>query len=183
MPGSSEAVSFASSNRHKFAEASRILAGHGIGLSFLECSLEEIQSGSVRDISVHKARTAFARFQRPVIVEDDGLEIDSLRGFPGPYSSFVFDTIGNGGILKLVGTDRRAAFVSAVTYCDTDHTVSFESRVRGMISAGEAGEGWGYDPIFIPDGRRGTFAQLDDKNSVSHRYASLTKFSEWFLNR
>lgn len=176
-------VSFASSNRHKFREAAEILAPYGIRLSLLRCSLEEIQSDSIVKISRRKAQDAFARFKTPVIVEDDGLEIDSLKKFPGPYSAFVFDTIGNEGVLRLVGRDRRASFVSAVTYCDRRQTVSFEFGVRGRISASVRGKGWGYDPIFIPDGANRTFAQLDDKNSVSHRYGALKEFSEWFLRR
>jgi len=182
MPPSYE-VSFASSNRHKFREAAEILAPYGIKLSFLRCSLEEIQSDSIVRISRRKAQDAFGRFKTPVSVEDDGLEIDSLKKFPGPYSAFVFDTIGNEGVLRLVGRDRRASFMSAVTYCDLQQTVSFEFGVRGRISASVRGKGWGYDPIFIPDGTDRTFAQLDDKNSVSHRYGALKEFSEWFLGR
>lgn len=182
-PSSSGAVSFASSNRRKFLEASAIL-GPGIGLRFLRSSPEEIQSGSIRAISRHKARSAFARHGRRLIVEDDGLEIDSLGGFPGPYSSFVFGTIGNAGILRLVGRDRGASFVSVVTFCDGEDLVSFEARVAGRISRSARGRGWGYDPIFVPAGAGGTFAELGGrKNSVSHRYRALTKFAGWFGRR
>lgn len=188
MPPSSSRILFASSNRHKFQEASRILDPLGIKTSHLRCSPEEIQSDSVARISRHKARHAFGLCKKPVIVEDDGLTIDSLGGFPGPYSSYVFDTVGNRGILDLVNRHRRlrktASFVSVVTYCDRAHLESFSARVRGRISPSARGTGWGYDPIFIPRGTSKTFAQLDaanDKDRASHRRAALVKFSRWFL--
>lgn len=176
-------VLFASSNRHKFSEARDILDGLGIRLSFFPCSLQEIQSDSIGDISRHKARQAFELAGRPVLVEDDGLEIPSLGGFPGPYSSYVYDTIGNRGILDLVGADRDAFFVAVVTYCDGNDTSSFEARIPGRISEDARGQGWGYDPIFIPRERTRTFAESDDKNSVSHRHGALVRFSEWFARR
>ncbi len=174
---------FASSNRHKFAEAQSILGTYGIELEFFSCSLQEIQSDSIRTISRHKARHAFKLCKRQVIVEDDGLEINSLGGFPGPYSSFAFGTIGNKGILRLVGRSRAASFASVITYCDGSRLTSFEARVPGRISKAVRGRGWGYDPIFIADGQTKTFAELAGKNSVSHRYESLKKFSNWFLHR
>ncbi len=174
---------FASSNRHKFSEAQNILATYGIGLELFSCSLQEIQSDSIRAVSRHKAEHAFRLSRRPVIVEDDGLEITSLRGFPGPYSSFAFDTIGNRGILNLVGRNRAAFFVSVITYRDRNDMVSFGARIPGRISRAARGRGWGYDPIFIPDGQTKTFAELAGKNSVSHRFRALKKFSSWFLHR
>jgi len=179
----SSRVLFASSNRHKFSEARDILATYDIDLGFFRCSLDEIQSDSIRTISRHKARHAFKLSKKPVIVEDDGLEIPSLRKFPGPYSSFVFGTIGNRGIIRLVGQNRTAFFVSVVTYCDRSRLVSFGAKVPGKISKTERGKGWGYDPIFIPRGKGKTFAELGDKNSVSHRYRAMKKFSSWFLHR
>ena len=93
---------FASSNIHKFQEAKKILDSFGINLRFFKCELEEIQSNSLKEISKNKAIQAFQKCKKPVIVEDDGLFVDSLNGFPGPYSSYVFKTIGNKGILKLL---------------------------------------------------------------------------------
>ncbi len=176
-------VLFVSSNQHKFSEARDILAEHDIYLSFFPCSLQEIQSDSILMISRHKAGQAFEQAGAPLIVEDDGLVIPALGKFPGPYSSYVFDTIGNRGILDLLGTDRDAFFVSVVTYHDGCSMTSFEARVPGRISDAERGDGWGYDPIFIPQGRTLTFAELDDKNSVSHRYKALSKFSKWLAHR
>ena len=117
-----------------------------------------------------------------MIVEDDGIFIDSLGGFPGPYSSYVHKTIGNKGILNLLKYNRGAKFVSTITYCDKNGLESFEGKLDGTISKSQKGRGWGYDPIFIPKNMQKTFAQLDEKNIISHRYKALKKFSNWYLN-
>jgi XTP/dITP diphosphohydrolase len=119
-----------------------------------------------------------------VIVEDAGLFITSLNGFPGPYSSFVFDTIGNKGILKLVSAQRGAVFRSIIAYCTGyDDVHLFSADVNGKISKKEQGKRWGFDPIFIPSGKHETYSQLEDKNQISHRYLALKKFANWYLNK
>ena len=175
-------VLFASSNIHKFEEAKKILENFGIKLGFYKCNLEEIQSNSLKEIANHKAKQAFLNCKKPVIVEDDGLFIESLGGFPGPYSSYVFETIGNKGILNLLNQNRKAKFVSVIAYCNTKTVKSFESYLNGTISKKISGKGWGYDPIFIPSKSKLTFAKLKDKNEISHRYKALKKFSNWYFD-
>ena len=180
MPRSSD-LFFVSSNRNKYSEARDIAAIFGIRLGFIRCALEEIQSDSIRSISKRKARDAFEKFARPVLVEDDGLFIDALGGFPGPFSSHAFETIGNNGIMNLLGRDRHARFVSVVSYHSEFMAKSFEAEIHGKIADLAKGKGWGYDPIFIPDNMDKTFAQLTDKNTISHRFGSIKRFSRWYL--
>ena len=180
MPKSSD-LFFVSSNKNKYLEARAITASFGIRLGFIKNSLEEVQSDSIRKISEYKARGAFDTFGRAVIVEDDGLFIDCLNGFPGPFSSYVFQTIGIGGILRLLRQDRRAKFVSVVSFRSAKTSKSFEARLAGRIAMAPKGKGWGYDPIFIPTGMDQTFAQMPEKNTVSHRFRALAKFSSWYL--
>ena len=174
---------FASSNIHKFNEAKKILDGFKINLGFFKCELEEIQSHSLIEIAKDKSKKAFKKCKKPVIVEDDGLFIDSLNGFPGPYSSYVFKTIGNKGILNLLKQNRKAKFISIISFHDKNNFESFESKVGGLISTKIIGDGWGYDPIFIPSKSKKTFAQLKNKNQISHRFKALKKFSNWYLDR
>jgi len=174
---------FVSSNNHKYKEAKNILQSFGINLGFFKYSLEEIQSHSLKEIASKKAEQAFQKCKKPIIIEDDGLFIDSLSGFPGPYSSYVFKTIGNKGILKLVSKNRKAKFVSIISFCDKKNLKSFEAKLDGTISKIQNGTGWGYDPIFIPKNSRKTFAQLNNKNELSHRYVALKKFSKWYLHK
>ena len=185
-------IYFASSNNNKYREVQQILEPLKISVQFFCTDLLEIQSDSLSDIAVQKVKDAFSKCNNPVIVEDDGLYIDVLDGFPGPYSSFVFNHIGNDGILKLVDGDRRARFVSVISYYDGTTLQSFESSLEGTISTEPKGIGWGYDPIFIPINSDTTFAEISNndksdtsrdnlsKNSISHRSRSLEKFASWY---
>ena len=107
-------VLFASSNKNKYQEAEKILGKFGIKVGFYKCNLIEIQANSIKEIANQKAIDAFLKCNKSVIVEDDGLFINALGGFPGPFSSYVFKTIGNNGILKLVKTNRNAKFQSII---------------------------------------------------------------------
>ena len=176
-------IFFVSSNIHKFKEAKEILDSFGISIQFFKLNLEEIQSNSIKEIAIKKVQDAFSKCKKPLIIEDDGLHIDFLNGFPGPYSSYAHKTIGNKGILNLLKQNRNAKFISTITYCDKNGLESFEAKLDGTISKSQKGKGWGYDPIFIPKNTKKTFAQLNEKNIISHRYKALKKFSNWYLHK
>ncbi len=117
----------------------------------------------------------------PFIKDDSGLFIDSLDGFPGVYSAYVQDTIGNDGILKLMKgmDDRTATFKTVMGLHIPGEGVSlFRGEIRGEITLEKRGFfGFGYDPIFIPEGAEKTFAEmtLEEKNRDSHRIRATMK--------
>ena len=79
---------------------------------------------------------------------------------------------------------RNAKFVAIIAYCDEENVANlFESSIPGKISLSIEEGGWGYDPIFIPDGESKTYANVSDKDKFSHRSASLKKFSDWFMHK
>ncbi len=175
---------FASSNKNKYKEAGQILRQFGIRLKFYNFSPTEIQSDLIHKIAIKKALDAYARCKKPVIVEDVGLFVKSLGGFPGPYSSYVYKTIGNRGVISLIKRNRSAQFLSVIAYCDhKKRPVAFEGITNGSISTKPKGGGWGYDPIFIPKGRNKTYGQISDKNQISHRYRALENFARWYCRR
>ena len=179
-----ENITFASTNQNKFLEVQSILSTRNISVDFSQIHLVEIQSDSLEEIAREKAKTAFAKVGRQVIVEDDGLFIDSLGCFPGQCSSFVFRTIGNDGILKLLaGSAKRSAyFRSLIAFYNGIILSISDGRVDGRISDRVTEGGWGYDPIFVPDGTDLTFAELKkNKNEYSHRKRALEKFAQWYL--
>lgn len=179
-----ENITFASTNQNKFLEVQSILSTRNISVDFSQIHLVEIQSDSLEEIAREKAKTAFAKVGRQVIVEDDGLFIDSLGGFPGQCSSFVFRTIGNDGILKLLaGSAKRSAYFRSLIAFYNGITLSIsDGRVYGRISDRITEGGWGYDPIFVPDGTNLTFAELKkNKSEYSHRKRALEKFAQWYL--
>ena len=181
-------IIFVTGNRHKVAEAAAICAPRGIMVVQNNCGYPELQDNDVARVAAYGAEQVANRLNSMVIVEDTGLYIDALNGFPGPYAAYVHDTIGNAGILSLMrdirgSDDRRATFRSIVGYCEPGMApVTFEGTVTGRIAYEErGGRGFGYDPIFEIGGV--TFASMNDdaKNEVSHRAKSFEKFAEWFL--
>ncbi len=176
-------VTFASTNENKYREVKSILSFHGISVDFAQVNLVEVQSYSLEEIATEKAKSAFAQVGRPIIVEDDGLFIDALKGFPGQYSSHAFRTIGNAGIMKLLAgsANRGAYFLSLIAFYDCKTPSISEGRADGSISEKIAEGGWGYDPIFVPAGASLTFAELKEKkNEYSHRRKALEKFARWY---
>jgi len=184
-----KSVYFATKNRNKFLEVVAIASSFGIDLKHLKVEKMEIQSDSLRDIACFAAMRAAKASNLRVIAEDAGLFVKVWTGFPGPYSSYVFKTLGNRGILKLMRNveERQATFRAAIAYCKPSHApVCFEGNVRGTISRNAKGRlGFGFDPIFIPssgDGR--TFAQMTnrEKGRFSHRAMAFVKFSKWYAS-
>jgi XTP/dITP diphosphohydrolase len=147
----------------------------------------EIQAEKLEDIVRPGVQQAWALLRKPCFIEDAGLFVNALNGFPGPYSKFVFLTIGNEGLLKLMEgkSNRRAEFKSAVGYCNSgERPKVFTGISIGKISVTPRGSfGFGYDPIFIADKGDGrTFAEMPikDKNKFSHRADALEKFFKWY---
>jgi len=174
---------FATSNENKFREAKEILAKNRIEVTHFPFSHNEIRSDSIKEIAEEAVNAAYVQVKEPVFVEDAGLFINALNGFPGTYSAWVQKKIGCTGILKLMEEieDRSAEFRSAVSFTDGKKTHTFEGVCSGSIGDKPAGtSGFGYDPIFIPQGNSQTFAQnIELKNKLSHRYTSLLKLSEY----
>jgi XTP/dITP diphosphohydrolase len=186
-------VFFATGNINKFNEARSILSRHGIAVGMLKLKGDEIQSESLKEIAKKSALNAYRLCGLPIFVEDAGLFIDSLSGFPGPYAAYVYHTIRNDGILTLMENtkDRHAKFQSVIAYCDGQNPCNplfFDGESKGIITLTKRIEqgksGFGFDPIFQPDGSAKTFAEMtiEEKNRYSHRAAAIGKFAEWYKN-
>ena len=151
----------------------------------LDYDYAEIQSDDLAEIAARGAREATGAADGPVFVEDSGLFVDALSGFPGPYSSYVYDTLGIDRVAGLARAedDRSARFRSVIAYCDGDAVETFDGIVEGRIVEPRGEGGFGYDPIFEHEGT--TFAEMSaaEKNAVSHRGRALAKFAEWFQER
>lgn len=179
---------FVTSNVHKFNEARRVLAEYKVATALLNIKTLEIQDDNIESIAKASAVDAVKKCSLPIIVEDAGLFIDALNGFPGPYSSYAYQTIGNQGILRLMKNveKRNAHFHSVVAFCVPGETPKcFHGMVNGKISQEErGGSGFGFDPVFEPSGGRGkTFAEMTttEKNTYSHRARALRKFAQWYI--
>jgi len=180
---------FITSNVHKFNEARRVLAEYKVAVAMLRIEAVEIQDDNLENIAKASAMDAVKKCGLPIFVEDAGLFIKALNGFPGPYSSYVYRTIGTKGILKLMeNVDKREAyFQSVVAFSSPEEaTKCFQGKVKGKISMEERGSsGFGFDPIFEPSGgHKRTFAEMTttEKNEYSHRAEALRKFAEWYTS-
>ncbi|MFH1447890.1 MAG: XTP/dITP diphosphatase [Candidatus Micrarchaeota archaeon] len=174
---------FVTGNKHKFKEAESILKEYGIRIDNVSLSVPEERGEDCGVIAAAAARYAYDKLKRPLFTEDSGLFIESLNGFPGPYSAWVFSKLGNEGILKLMtGTVKRdAGFTSAVGYADENGVRTFIVSCPGNMALEQRGSsGFGYDPIFIPEGHVKTFSEDSAmKERVSHRRKVLEKLAEW----
>ena len=188
-------ILFATGNKHKVSEASEILQHLGYEVEQLLIGGEvpeiiEPQAEGIEEVAISKIKQARelvfgSELEDSIIIaEDSGLFIDSLHGFPGPYSSYVERTIGLSGILQLLPPESgREAEFRAVAAVYTGGKILTGTRIcRGEISREISGEmGFGYDPIFIPDdgdGRTCGEMSSTEKSSISHRGRALKAVSE-----
>jgi XTP/dITP diphosphohydrolase len=171
------------SSDHKYEEAREVLAEFGVELMRLSIDRVEIQADDPELIAEYSLRVLDVDV--PILIEDAGLYIDKYFGFPGPYSSYALRTIDNEGILKLMEgeKERGARYLSAVAFRDGDTSVTFTGEVVGRIAEEMRGtNGFGYDPIFIPDEGDGrTFGEMSaaEKARISHRARAFRKLGEW----
>ncbi len=183
-------IFFATNNVHKFNEARRVLAEHKIAVGMLRIKSVEIQSERLEDIAGASVIDAFEKCHLPIIVEDAGLFVDALNGFPGPYAAYVYRTIGNQGLLKLMENVeiRKARFESVIAYLSKDlkSPKCFKGEVQGEIMTeqkrGKENSGFGFDPIFKPSRTSKTFAEMSisEKNRFSHRAEAFRAFADWY---
>jgi len=183
-------VFFATNNVNKFNEAREVLAESRIAVGMLRIKSLEIQSESLEEIAQASVIEAFERYRLPIVVEDAGLFVDALNGFPGPYAAYVYRTIGNEGLLRLMEEidNRKATFKSVVAYFSSQlkSPMCFEGTVSGEIVRKERKTsnkmGFGFDPIFKPDNSDRSFAQMNvvEKCKRSHRAAAFRKLAEWY---
>ena len=176
-------IYFVTGNKGKYAEALAIFGD----LVQKDIGYTEIQADTLEEVAAYGIKEVASRLDGPVMIEDAGLFVEALKGFPGVYSAYVQKTIGNDGILRLMeGIERRDAyFRSVVAYVETgQEPVMFKGEVQGQIGFEKrGGKGFGYDPIFYVGGASLGEMEIEDKNRISHRAASMNALKEWLEAR
>jgi XTP/dITP diphosphohydrolase len=174
---------FATSNPGKFKEAKMLFDKTDVELEHYDVELMELQTDNVEELALHSVRQAYKILQKPVFVEDAGTFIRALKDFPGVYSKHTCYTIGLPGVLKLMEgvDDRYAEFRAVVAYKNGEEEKVFKGVCAGNITSQARGrEGFGYDPIFLPEGKDKTFAEdVETKSNLSHRAQALKKLIEY----
>jgi XTP/dITP diphosphohydrolase len=157
-------------NPDKRAEAERIL-GHAVDCAPLD--LPEPQSLDLLEVLRAKAAEAFRRLQRPVVVEETGLELAALNGFPGPLVKWMLAAVGAEGIARTAlalgepGVTARCALL----WTDGQTELIGEGATEGTLVPSRGGEGFGWDPVFLPVGEERTYGELPpaEKDRLGHR--------------
>ena len=179
-------IYFVTGNINKIKEARIILKDLDVEIEQIKIDYPEIQ-GTLEEVAEFGAKWVYDILKKPVIVEDSGFFVEALNGFPGTYSRFVQETIGNEGILKLLeGKDNRNAyFKTVIGYCDENGIKLFKGIVKGRVSNEIRSKGYGfaYDSIFIPEGEERTFAEMttEEKSQISHRKRAFEEFKKFLL--
>lgn len=188
-----EKLVFATNNRHKLEEVSAMTGGTVKIVSLAEIGCHDDipeTADTFQGNALQKAAYVYEHFGLPCFADDSGLEVDCLEGIPGVLSARYAGEHGNSeaNIAKLLDAmkgseNRKADFKTVVALILPDgKTEFFEGRVDGVITMEKRGEeGFGYDPIFIPDGYDKTFAELgeDIKNKISHRAKAIAALCEY----
>lgn len=184
---------FATNNANKVKEVNAMLGDlEVVSLKTINCT-EEIPetTGTIPGNAMQKARYVRDNYQVNCFAEDTGLEVDALNGEPGVDTAFYSGTRdADANMQKVLDNlidkpSRGAQFRTVVALVMDGKEYSFEGICRGTISMTKRGDqGFGYDPVFIPDGYDTTFAEMDseEKNKISHRKKAIQKLLE-FLNK
>ncbi len=176
-------IYFVTSNQHKIREAKQIL---DIQIEALSLKIDEIQTLDPIKCARKKAQAAFIQAKKPILVEDTALFFNAWQGLPGVFINYFMKTIGNEGLLELMTEQDNRSALAQTTFCFYDGTnyIFGVGKVAGKIASKTAGEnGFGWDPIFIPDGFNKTFAQMSakEKNKTSMRKMALEDLKSLFL--
>jgi XTP/dITP diphosphohydrolase len=183
---------FATNNSHKLEEISAIAGSEFRIISLKEAGFEgEIPetSDTIAGNAIQKARFLHDRLGIPVFADDTGLEVEALDGAPGVYSARYAgpDATYDDNVNKLLNAlehkdNRKARFVTVIALIKDSEAKLFEGIVDGTITSEKRGSGgFGYDPVFLPDGHTITYAEMsaEQKNSLSHRALATQKLVEY----
>lgn len=167
------------SNKGKIAEINAIL-GTNHKVSTLD--IPEIQSLDLDEVITSKAKAAYEKIKKPVLVTDVSLEIEGLNGLPGPFVKFFLKTLGEEKTVQLVKGSRKTKVTDAVAIYDGKTLKVFRGTVWGRVIPKSKGtQGFGFDFVFIPDGYNKTYSQMPTalKNKISHRAEALKKLKKY----
>ncbi len=172
---------FATGNTNKLREVNQILE---LELKQIKVDLIEPQGLNLDEIIKIKAHDAFRKTGKMVLIEDTSLEFEAWNGLPGPLIKWFLESVGNEGILRMLANElnRRAVAKTALAFFDGHKSHVFIGQLQGKITKQLRGKkGFGWDPIFIPEGFTKTFAEMtpEEKNSISMRRKALLKLKEF----
>ncbi|MEF8836218.1 MAG: XTP/dITP diphosphatase [Candidatus Thermoplasmatota archaeon] len=174
-------LTIVTSNEGKYKEYREKLGNHYSEVEMADVGYPEIQTDQLEDVVEFAIEVLSER--SPLIIDDSGLFVDSLSGFPGVYSSYVMKTLGCDGILSLMENreDRSSRFECVIGYLG-ERKRTFKGVSKGKITKEKRGTGgFGYDPIFLPEESEKSYAEMSssEKNRISHRGRAMEKLLDF----
>ena len=197
-------IVFATNNAHKLQEIRQILGNklEVLSLNDINCHADIPDTAdTLEGNALQKAQYVMTRYHLPVFADDTGLEVDALDGAPGVHSARYAEGVGHDSeanmrklLQELEGqTNRNACFRTVIAllqpdaaHPDASNVHLFEGRVDGTIATERTGTGgFGYDPLFVPEGYNQSFAVLGDavKNTFSHRARAVQQLAQFLLSQ
>jgi XTP/dITP diphosphohydrolase len=181
-------ITYVTKNWAKIASAKQFLEPLGFEVDNIKIDTTEIQADDTEEIAMFSAKEASEKLKCAVLKNDSGLYVDALGGFPGPYTHYVDDKLGEDGLLKLLDgvENRKAHFVEALAYCEYEkEPVIFTSITKGTISKEKSGKyGWSWDFIFIPEGKDKTLGNYpDEERFLLWNTDGYYKLAEYLKNK
>jgi len=173
---------FVTSNKNKFKEYQTIL---NLPLEMINLKLEEIQALEPEKIVEEKAKRAFLKIKKPLLVEDAGLFIENLNGFPGALVKWAMETVGLKRLCQIVGKNRKAKVKIVTGFYNGKIFRKFSGEIAGTIAKSPRGQnGWLWDKIFIPTGYKKTLTELgpEIKNKIFVRKIALEKLKKFLIS-
>ncbi|MBQ2877418.1 MAG: non-canonical purine NTP diphosphatase [Bacteroidaceae bacterium] len=187
---------FATNNKHKLEEVRSILGDRVevLSLNDINCHDDIPETAeTLQGNALIKARYIYNKYSINCFADDTGLEVDALNGEPGVYSAryageqHCSEDNMNKLLQNLTGkTNRNAQFRTVIALIINGEETLFDGIVKGTISKEKTGDsGFGYDPIFVPEGHTESFAQMDSeqKNKISHRYRAVVKLCDYLKKK
>lgn len=169
-----------SSNQDKIDEINAIL---GTNHKISSLDIPEIQSLNLEEVITAKAKAAYEKIKKPVLVTDVSLEIEGMKGLPGPFVKFFLHILGTEGTVELLkGKSKKVKATEAEALYDGKNLRIFKGTITGkLVSKNKGSNGFGFDKVFVPDGYKITFAQMPTKlkNKISHRALALKKLKAY----
>ena len=180
-------INFVTSNKGKVKEFRQILEPE-IKVNHVRLSYPEMRSDSPEKIARQSAEMLASKLKKTAVVEDSGLFIEALNGFPGTCSAYIHKRIGLKGIIKLMQgiKDRECVYKSAVAYCEPNKkAISFLGEENGNIAEKIMGNyGFGHDPIFVPEGSNKTYGEMQNTEEIKKfRRKAVLKLREYLLKK
>lgn len=168
------------SNENKLSEINQIL---GTNHKVSTLNVPEIQSLDLDEVISAKAKAAYQKIKKPVLVTDVSLEIDALGRLPGPFVKFFLKTLGAEKTVGLIkGKNTKTKVTDAIAIYDGKNLKIFKGTVYGhLVTKSRGKHGFGFDFVFVPAGFNKTYSQMspEEKNKISHRALALKRLKSY----